>query len=110
MPATRAWDTGGNHNKGGKDIVDRRDPIAAPKEEEKHSQIKNAIRQLCKNVNEVDRFIDEVESGPAPSGENTGVTEEVPSLATVLDTSAQMINQIASRIPDQLVRLRGLLF
>ena len=77
---------------------------------EKHSQIQDAIRQLCKNVNEVDRFIDEVESGPAPPGEKNDATKEAPSLATVLDTSAQTINQIASRIPDQINRLRGLLF
>ena len=78
--------------------------------EAKHSQIQDAIRRLNWKIDEVDLFINEVESGQAPPGENAGVTEEVPSLATVLDTSAQMINQIASRIPDQLVRLRGLLF
>ena len=84
----------------------------AAAKEAKHSQIQDAIRRLNWKIDEVDLFINEVESGPAPpsQGEKEVATEEVPSLAAVLDTSAQMINQIASRIPDQLVRLRGLLF
>ena len=78
--------------------------------EERHFQIQNAIRFLGWKIDEIDRFIDEVENGPTPPSDKGGETEVAPSLATVLDNSAESINKAAARIPDQLIRLRGLLF